>query len=258
MRCIFCKSNSSTSKTIEHIIPESLGNVEHILPRGVVCDSCNNYFARRLEKPVLESGYFVQLRFRNGVENKKGRIPNIRAIHQESLTIVELDPNKESSIYPSREKDAERFIQSVLQSKTGHLVFPVGADPDHNVMSRFIGKIALEALVSRVLTVEGGLDEIIDHPELNLIRNYVRRGHSNLTWPFHRREIYEEDKLFNEEGYGEYQMLHEFTFLYTDEQELFFVLAIFGVEYTINLGEPDTSGYIKWLAENSNKSPLYL
>jgi len=38
MRCIFCMNDSSDSRSKEHIIPESLGNEAHILPRGIVCD----------------------------------------------------------------------------------------------------------------------------------------------------------------------------------------------------------------------------
>ncbi|HET8891812.1 MAG TPA: HNH endonuclease [Candidatus Angelobacter sp.] len=29
-RCIFCKNDSSGSRSIEHILPESLGNKEHL------------------------------------------------------------------------------------------------------------------------------------------------------------------------------------------------------------------------------------
>ncbi|MDD2177752.1 HNH endonuclease [Acidovorax sp. D2M1] len=75
MRCIFCKQDSSTSTSVEHIIPESLGNTEHMLPVGAVCDACNNYFARKVERPVLESPVFRQLRAGMVVPNKKGRIP---------------------------------------------------------------------------------------------------------------------------------------------------------------------------------------
>lgn len=69
MRCIFCKVNSSNSKTVEHIIPESLGNTEHILRPGIVCDKCNNYFAREVEKPLLDTQYFIQARFHNMIGN---------------------------------------------------------------------------------------------------------------------------------------------------------------------------------------------
>lgn len=80
MRCIFCRANSSTSRSREHIIPESLGNEEHILPPGVVCDRCNNYFAREVKKPFLNSPGIELLRFNQGLENKKGRVPSITGI----------------------------------------------------------------------------------------------------------------------------------------------------------------------------------
>jgi hypothetical protein len=51
MRCPFFKSDSTASRSIEHIIPESLGNMTQILPPGVVCDGCNNYFSRKVEGP---------------------------------------------------------------------------------------------------------------------------------------------------------------------------------------------------------------
>ena len=44
MRCLFCKQDSSSTKSVEHIIPESIGNKTLILPLGYVCDKCNNYF----------------------------------------------------------------------------------------------------------------------------------------------------------------------------------------------------------------------
>jgi len=72
MRCIFCKNDCSDSKSIEHIVPESLGNKEHILPPKIVCDKCNHYFSLKIEKPLLEHPYFRNLRFEQGIQNKKG------------------------------------------------------------------------------------------------------------------------------------------------------------------------------------------
>ncbi len=62
MRCIFCKGDSNQSRSVEHIIPEALGNIEHVLPRGIVCDTCNNYFARKVEGPLLETQWFRHAR----------------------------------------------------------------------------------------------------------------------------------------------------------------------------------------------------
>lgn len=75
MRCIFCKTDSSHSVSVEHIIPESMGNADHVLPRGAVCDGCNGYFARKIEGPLLAAPVFRQLRFGMQIANKRGRIP---------------------------------------------------------------------------------------------------------------------------------------------------------------------------------------
>lgn len=76
MRCIFCKQDSSTSVAVEHIIPESLGNIDHVLPVGVVCDGCNQYFARKVERQILETPMFRLLRADMAIPNKRGRIPS--------------------------------------------------------------------------------------------------------------------------------------------------------------------------------------
>ena len=55
LRCLFCKADSSASRSREHIVPESLGNTEHVLEPGIVCDRCNNYFARNVEEPILKA-----------------------------------------------------------------------------------------------------------------------------------------------------------------------------------------------------------
>ena len=87
MRCIFCKSSSSSSKSQEHIIPQSLGNVDHVLPPGIVYDGCNNYFSRKVEGPLLETEYFRQLRSRHWVPNKRGRVPPSRVLFPQSRLV---------------------------------------------------------------------------------------------------------------------------------------------------------------------------
>jgi hypothetical protein len=53
MKCVFCKCDSEDSKSVEHVIPESLGSKTIVLPRGLVCDKCNNYFSHKVEIPIL-------------------------------------------------------------------------------------------------------------------------------------------------------------------------------------------------------------
>ncbi len=54
-----------------------------------------------------------------------------------------------------------------------------------------------------------------------------------------------------------YEVLHEYMLLYTEARELYLIVAILGVEYTLNMGGPEIDGYINWLKENDEKSPLY-
>ena len=58
------------------------------------------------------------------------------------------------------------------------------------------------------------------------------------------------------ENAGPYQVLHEFDFLWTKELECYFVLAIMGIEYAINVGGPSIESYTTWLQENNHQSTL--
>lgn len=42
----------------------------------------------------------------------------------------------------------------------------------------------------------------------------------------------------------EYEVLNEWTLLYTYKGEMYFVIAILGVEYAINVGGPVVQGYV--------------
>ena len=72
--CIFCGSTANRFETKEHIVPESLGGKE-ILPEGLVCDKCNNYFGSVFEKKALDSEKIKFLRALERIPNKRGRIP---------------------------------------------------------------------------------------------------------------------------------------------------------------------------------------
>lgn len=82
--CPYCKnvilfdednSNESNAKSEEHIIPFSLGNEEIVIPKGVICDRCNNYFAREIEKPFLNNKTIKQMRSYHRVPSRKNKIP---------------------------------------------------------------------------------------------------------------------------------------------------------------------------------------
>ncbi len=258
MRCIFCKQDTSASRTAEHIIPESLGNKDHVLPPGVVCDQCNNYFGLKVERPLLDADYFRQARFRNLIGNKEDRIPTIQGLLLPGIVPIEMSRNEDGqSIFVARERDLPKFIQSLESIHDGKLVFPVATGPDEDLMSRFLAKAALEVLALRFLEIPAGVDEVVNKPELDKVRHYARFGGTPMNWPFSVRLIYPEGKVFTE-GTEEYEVLHEFTLLYTESAELYLIMAILGIEYALNMDGPEVEGYVAWLERHSFKSPLYI
>jgi hypothetical protein len=212
-RCIFCKTDSSQSTSVEHIIPESLGNTKHTLPKGVVCDKCNNYFSRKIENKVLSSRILQDIRSLMQIPSKKGKIPHL----SNEITI---------------------------------------SFPDYRIMARFLGKIGLEVLTQRVLDIYLWENEIIDKPELDELRYFVRYNKSKSDWIFYYRTLHPINSVFHDRN-EHYEILHEYDLLYTDKYEIYIIVSIFGVEFSLNLGGPNINGYLTWLKDNNNISPLY-
>lgn len=50
--CLICRRSDGGFTTEEHIVPESLGNSEKILPYGVVCDRCNHEVCAQLDEAL--------------------------------------------------------------------------------------------------------------------------------------------------------------------------------------------------------------
>jgi hypothetical protein len=87
-RCIYCSDIEGSFTSEEHIIPESLGNDELILPKGFVCDACNNDVLSDLDNalirfepvayfqvmyvPYTKAGKFPKASFSNITIERKG------------------------------------------------------------------------------------------------------------------------------------------------------------------------------------------
>lgn len=261
MRCLFCKDKSDHSLSIEHVVPESLGNEEHILPRGWVCDSCNNYFARKVEKPFLENHYAVESRFRMMVPNKKSRYPALRGMHLQSLSKIELshkDDDPRNGIEVDFSEGGRKRLLDMKPGEEGAFIIPHVPEPCNDITTaRFVAKIGLEVLAFRLKDVPGANEELVGKRELDQIRVYARRGQPQIIWPISLRRIYPADFLFDNGLAPPYEVLHEFDILCTPASEYYVVIAIFGWEYVINLGGTELDGYQEWLKENNGRSPLY-
>jgi len=262
MRCVFCKNESSLSISVEHIIPQSLGNTKNFLPKGIVCDSCNNYFALKIEKPLLEQPFFKNLRARNWISNKKGRIPSedIRFIGAKEKSIVHRSKKDKTPIEIDIDTD---FFSSIINNEITELIFPTEVErpeEDNKIIARFIGKVGVETLAQILYLKDGGLEYLTDDKQFDPIREYVRFERSHTKWCYYTRKIYDEtgDIQYNPKGYKPKELMYEYNLFYTTQSELYICIIIKGHEFTLNMGGPSIDGYMDWLIENNNASPLYI
>lgn len=256
MICLFCRQDSTDSRSVEHIIPESLGNHELILPPGIVCDQCNNYFSREVERPFLESGPIFALRFHEALPSKKGKIPPSDGILLPQFP-VRLFRDFKAACRTSMFVPPEAFAH-ILKNNHLNLVLPAPSDPPQGpILSRFMAKVALEAMALRLVGYPDGIEYISKEAQLDAIRNHARRGEVR-QWPVHMRRIYDHDAKWSDESDDLVQLVHETDILKTGSGEWYFVLALFGLELVINYGGAEIDGYQRWLIDNGGKSPLYL
>lgn len=185
-KCIFCNKSSEDSNSVEHILPESLGNDVLVLEKGIVCDKCNNYIARKIEKPVLDSEDFRRFRFTMQAPNKKGRIPHSDvSIGGEVAEIQWIEHNGEKNMLMGVSSE------TALKIMNGQLkmFFTKKSNLDNGeikyAMSRFIAKIAIEIYAYHTIEYYKGTNQYeecdrfeFDEPFTNL-KNFVRYGRQN-------------------------------------------------------------------------------
>lgn len=253
MKCIFCYNDSSQSKSVEHIIPESLGNTQFILEKGWVCDKCNNYFSRTFEQQLLELPFFKQVRHELNIKSKKGRIPSDKGFTVDpDLFQVEFLKDKhlnESFHIPKEAIDSEELA----------IFIPVFNSPGYQNphVSKFLGKMGVEALAWYALWYKTPVEDNVNQSCFEDIKKYVRAGAKEQFWPYYERSLYDPRAGFQHSETGEYfKVTSSFTFIYTDTNQVLFQYLCMGAEFTIDLINPDVEEYKNWLMKNNQESPV--
>jgi len=263
MQCIFCKSYSENSKSVEHIIPETLGSKIIVLPKGLVCDKCNNYFSLKVEKPILNHESIKNIRAWYQIPNKKGKMPTVSGvIAGEDIGIqMKLDKKGKLEINPEKENQRDlldKQLRNIYEGKDfSPLIFKLDINPPQKEMSRFLAKMALEFLTYRFLSNKSMVDFIINSSHYNTIRNYARIGETPKNWPYSIRRIFPIETQMEHPETGELVMFgFGYDLFLNHRKETYFVFLFYGVEFVINLGGPSIKGYEEWLDLNNNISPI--
>jgi len=253
MRCIFCGNDSSSSRSVEHIIPASFGNSISILPKGIVCDKCNNYFARKIEAPFLNSEAVLQLRQELEIHNRNGKVVN-RFADLPSENIMQISQDLHL-VMSHEDKTEEKVEQAVLKyqkylKRTDELLIK----PDYN-LSRLLAKMAVEAFAYKCLDDMNVIDYIIEDAAFKKIREYVRYG-GNYIWEYSARRIYARNEAYHSDVTT--HINYEFDFLFTSQGKAYFIIVMYGIEYVINIIDNTILDYAEWLKANHYISSLYI
>lgn len=175
-KCIFCLSEGDIFHTIEHIVPESLGNTDDIL-EDCVCDKCQNYFGKEIENYVLAKTPFGFWRTIAGTINKKGKQPffNPHQNPKQRGPIPDFHPHTDNGfiVHPAdgetimeAEITDELCLKDIIEGKKDF--FKIVLTPKMLIyMGRFLGKVALEYWAKAY-----GAD--VFRKDFDLLRQYVR------------------------------------------------------------------------------------
>lgn len=74
-KCIYCLQKTGKFNSEEHIFPESLGNDELVLPKGYVCDKCNNGILAQLDEALIKFEPIAFLQVQLVLHTKDGSLP---------------------------------------------------------------------------------------------------------------------------------------------------------------------------------------
>jgi hypothetical protein len=175
MRCIYCRKSTTENSGKAHVFPEALAQNRLTLPRGVICDHCNNYIGIRLDQNLVRyplMAFAIQFLGTSGKRGKPrcelGRIPRAAGIGDFTLTLSLKEP--EPLVTPEGKR---RFRAHVL------------GDPEFDFL-RF--RRTLHSMALAVVAYTEGADRALEI-RCDPVRTYIRQPRpQNLAWPYAQLE----------------------------------------------------------------------
>lgn len=183
--CLYCRSDGPFS-TQEHVIPESLGNDDLVLT-GEVCDACQRYFGKEVERYVLDKTPIAVWRVLLQIQTKKGNQPSVdmRQPREERGTIPDRHERHDDIGFTNHDDgsisvdiDDDEIIRGILAGTKTDFKMVMTPKKLH-MLGRFLGKVGLGILATH--DAARARDQRFDQ-----IRRYARFGDFKGLWPlFH-------------------------------------------------------------------------
>jgi hypothetical protein len=186
------------------------------------------------------------------VPNKNGVAPPLYGFVAGTDIDIGLRVNRDGrfEINSERGRNQDRLndIMDAYAKEPSAFIFELDVNPHQREMSRFLAKMALEAVALRFSHSPELLDLIIDDTHYDRIRNWARRGDNLKEWPYHQRRIYPEETLMHHPKTKEWvQAGFGYDLFVNRRRETYFAFCLYGHEFVINVGGPSIKGFLEWL-----------
>jgi len=228
--CIICDKEND-SKSVEHIVPESLGNKNYTIEKGLICDECNHRFSK-FEMKALGNSIFAFERARLGIISKKGKTAKGKIGEIE----VEGDKDFKKGFITVKGLNNLNFTEYDPKTNIGHLIVAPYDKKSEVATSKLLLKMGIESLFA-------SQNKVFKNNDFTDLKNYLRTITNNV-WPIITTDINLNGFKDIPRYYEKYVLGKEtitLKYLQIDEKTLLFQFSIGGIKMQINLPSRKTS-----------------
>lgn len=234
--CIICDIPND-SKSVEHIVSESLGNKDYVMEKSRICEICNNRFSK-FEGKALANSIFAMERARLGIKTKKGRTTKgkIKEISVEGSKSFQKD------LITIKGLNQENFRDFDPINRTGYLiVHPF--DKSEVATSKLLLKVGIESIFT-------SQKKVYKNNNFSDLKDYLKTA-SNKDWPFvttdkELHDFIDVVKFTEKYNLGKKRIV--LKYLQKDDKSLLFKFKYGGITMVVNL----LNRSLGWIEEYNN------
>jgi hypothetical protein len=165
-RCIYCLREAGPFTSEEHIVPESLGNYDTVLPKGYVCDTCNSGVLSGLDAELVHFEPIGFLKTLYMPHTKDGKLP--QAIFP-NLTMKKTRPSHIVFKSPSK-----KYFTAGEPDENGVIHFSIKMTGRKKFDPKIIGRALYKIGLGMVAFHEGR--EVACGSRYNAARAFILKG----------------------------------------------------------------------------------